>query len=110
MSSLERPFAETRPAEIWPRTIAHIDGRNLHIERWQDCEAIVEHNKAIKSLPQKSDWGRHVASVPNIILEKWLNEEWERGNRITSIYSEEMDRVVARKLQDPEWQFLRVDK
>jgi hypothetical protein len=96
--------------ELWPSTFGRMDGRTLIVERRMDCEPIIENNKALKSLPQKSDWGRHVASVPNIILEKWLNEEWERGNRITSIYSKEMDAVVALKLQDPEWQFLRVDR
>ena len=44
------------------------DGRDLTVGTHQDVEAIIEHNKVLQTLPQKSDWGRHVASIPlNII-------------------------------------------
>lgn len=76
----------------------------------QDVEPILERNKALRSMPQKSDWGRHVASIPNVILTKWLNEEWARGNTTIHLFGEEMDRLIAKKLQDPEWAYLRVDK
>lgn len=74
-----------------------------------DVEPILDRNALLRSMPQKSDWGKHVASVPNIILVKWLNEAWERGNIGLRPYSKEMDEIVARKLRDPEWAFLRVD-
>lgn len=76
----------------------------------QDCDPILEHNKLLRSMPQKSDWGRHIASIPNVILTKWLNEEYARGNVSLRMFSKEFDALVARKLRDPEWAYLRVDK
>lgn len=76
----------------------------------QDVEPILEHNKALRSMQQKSDWGRHVASIPNIILTKWLHEEHARGNTGVRLFGEEMNKIVDKKLQDPEWAYLRTDK
>jgi hypothetical protein len=76
----------------------------------QDCEPILECNKLLRSMPQKSDWGRHIASIPNVILTKWLNEEYARGNVGLRMFSKEFDELVARKLRDPEWKYLRTDK
>ena len=75
----------------------------------QDVEPIIEHNKRLQSIPQKSDWGRHVATIPNVFLTQWLNEEHARGNALLRLYSKEMDDLVARKLRDPDWSFLRTD-
>lgn len=91
------------------QTLYHADGRALTIERVQDIEPILEHNKALRSLEQRSDWGRHVASVPNVVLEKWLNEEWERGNTSMQFGSEEYYAMVERKLQDPQYSAFRTD-
>ena len=38
----------------------------------QDVEPILERNRRLRAEPQASDWGRHVASIPNVILLKWL--------------------------------------
>lgn len=73
-----------------------------------DVEPILERNKQLRAMEQKSDWGRHVASIPNIIMVKWLNEEWQRGHDVRYL-SREWDDLVARKLQDPEWAYLRTD-
>ena len=74
-----------------------------------DVEPILEHNKTLRGIGQKSDWGRHVASIPNIISVKWINEEYQRGNTNIRFLSKEWDELVARKLRDPEWAFLRTD-
>lgn len=87
----------------------HFDGRTIIRERVQDVEPILEHNKALRSIEQKSDWGRHVASIPNVILERWFNEEYARGNVSLRLFTKEMDEIVARKLKDPEWAYLRTD-
>jgi hypothetical protein len=93
-------------------TRLHVDrGEGIIVaERWQDVEDIIEHNKRLQSEPQRSDWGRHIASIPNIFLEQWLNEEWRRGNTSIRLFSEEFNRLIARKLRDPDWRFLRTDK
>lgn len=74
----------------------------------QDVEDIIERNKRLQNEEQRSDWGRHIASIPNIFMEKWLNEEWSRGNMIMNIYGPEMEEIVWKKLRDPEYRWLRV--
>lgn len=90
-------------------TLYHADGSKIVIERVQDVEPILEHNRVLQTLEQRSDWGRHVASVPNVILEKWLNEEWDRGNVILQFGSDEFFQMVERKLQDPQYRAFRTD-
>lgn len=75
----------------------------------QDVEPYLERNKELRSQPQKSDWGRHIASVPVVIINRWLAEEWERGNTGLQLGSEEWNRFVWKKLRDPDWAYLRVD-
>ena len=90
----------------------HLDanGRDLTVERIQDVADILARNKALRSEEQRSDWGRHIASIPCVILERWLNEEASRGNQTVRWGSREFDALVARKLRDPEWAYLRTDK
>lgn len=91
---------------------AHYDAaeRRFTFERWQDVEAIIENNKRLQNTPQDRNaiW-RHTATIPNIFLEKWLHEEWERGNKVM-MWSEEFDKIIQQKLNDPDYRFLRVDK
>ena len=75
-----------------------------------DVEATIERNKVLRGLPQKSDWGRHVACIPNIILVQWFNEARKRGNTRLRMFTPEFDAIIARKLEDPEWKYLRTDK
>ncbi len=83
-------------------TLYHSDGSAFTVERVQDVEPIVEHNKLLRTLTQKSDWGRHRYSIPNVVLEKWLNEEWARGNIHMQFGSEEFYEMVERRMQDPD--------
>jgi hypothetical protein len=76
----------------------------------QDVEPILAHNKLLRGEPQRGDWGRHVATIPNVILVRWLNEEHARGNTRLRLFGKEFDDLVARKLADPDWKFLRTDK
>lgn len=87
-------------------TIFHREG----YERRQDVEAIIENNKRLQNESQdrKQPW-RHVASIPNIFIEQWLREEWERGNHGLKWSSPEFDALVERKLKDPDWKWLRTD-
>ena len=78
-------------------------------DSWQDVEPILERNKMLRSQPQRSDWGRHIATIPNVILVRWLNEEHARGRRDLALFSKEFDEVVKRKLNDPDWAYLRTD-
>lgn len=88
------------------RTIVHFDRseHQVHFERVQDVEAILDNNKRLQSEQQKSDWGRHIASIPNVILEKWINED---GVNYLSLPKDEFARMVKRKLRDPDYAWLR---
>lgn len=93
-------------------TRIHLDknGQDLTVETIQDVEPILDWNKQARTQEQKSDWGRHIARIPNVIYVQWLNEEHAKGNTSLRMYSKEFDALVAKKLKDPEWAYLRVDK
>jgi hypothetical protein len=87
-----------------------VNGQDLAIEHVQDVEPILEHNKMLRTMEQPSDWGRHVAEIPNVIYVQWLNEEHARGNTDLRLFTPEFDAIVQKKLQDPDWAYLRTDK
>jgi hypothetical protein len=76
----------------------------------QDVEPILERNQRLRREPQTSDWARHVATIPNVILLKWLNEAHARGNTGLRMFTKEFDALVKRKLEDPDWKYLRTDR
>lgn len=86
------------------------NGQDLAIRTTQDIEPILEWNKESRRDTQSGDWGRHVARIPNVIYVQWLNEEAARGNTQLRMFSPEFNEIVKKKLQDPDWAYLRVDK
>jgi hypothetical protein len=92
------------------RILLDSNGQDLAVEHVQDVEPILERNKMLRTMEQKSDWGREIAEIPNVILVRWLNEEHAKGNTTITLLGEEMDRLVAKKLADPDWAYLRTDK
>ena len=90
----------------------HFDsnGRDLAIEHIQDVEPILHWNSEARRDEQRSEWGRHVARIPNVVYVKWLNEEHAKGNTSLRMFTAEFDMVVQRKLRDPEWAYLRTDR
>ena len=91
-------------------TTLRVKDGNLTVYSEQDVEPILDHNKQLRGEAQRSDWGRHTATIPNVILVQWLNEEYARGNTELRLFTPEFDNtVVKRKLQDPEWAYLRTD-
>jgi hypothetical protein len=90
----------------------HLDpnGKDLTILHVQDVEPILAWNKVSRSEQQHSDWGRHVARIPNVIYVKWLDEEHAKGNVSLRMFTPEFDLIVQKKLGDPEWAYLRTDR
>jgi hypothetical protein len=86
------------------------NGKDLTIEHVQDVEPILENNQRLRTMEQRSDWGRHVADIPNVIYVQWLNEEHAKGNTKLRLFTPEFDALVQRKLKDPDWFHLRTDK
>lgn len=83
------------------------DGR-LVIERVQDVAPILDTNKSLQGEAQsrRSDL-KHVATIPNVIIEKWMMEE---GVPFLRMEGEEFARFIRRKLADPDYRYLRTDK
>jgi hypothetical protein len=81
--------------------------RTVTFERVQDVEPVLEANKARRSAPHTSDWGRLIADIPCVIIERWLHEE---GVNVLGLPAREFARFIARKLDDPDWRHLRTDK
>lgn len=81
---------------------------DLTIERIEDVESILQHNKQLqaenhnKSFINDSSWGHKVADIPNIVIEQWLKE----GIDLFST-DPDMKKKVLRKLQDPSYRYLR---
>lgn len=90
----------------------HLDsnGRDLAIEHVQDVEPILQWNEEARRGEQRSEWGRHVARIPNVIYIKWLDEEHARGNISLRLFTPEFDEIVQKKLADPAWAYLRTDR
>ncbi len=88
------------------RAHLHSDGTSLTIEHAQDVEPILERNAVLRGEAQRSDWGRHIASIPNVILVKWMNEE---GVNVLAMSEREFGEFIRKKLNDPDWRHLRTD-
>lgn len=91
------------------QTVYDAGERKFTFVRVQDIEPYLEHNKRLRSMEQKNDAWRQTSTIPNIILMKWLNEEIDRGHKGLRLYSKEFDLIIQRKLQDPDWAYLRTD-
>lgn len=87
-----------------------IEHDTLVIGQWQDVEDIIENNKRLANGPKRqSDWCQHIATIPHNIRFKWWIEETS-GNPDMPIFSLRFENeIVAKKLEDPEWRYLRVD-
>jgi len=94
-------------SEVIARVHLDPDGDHLTLEHVQDVAPILERNGALRRAPQKSDWGRHIATIPNVILLRWMTED---GVNLLGLPSAEWGRYIRKKLDDPDWRFLRVDK
>lgn len=75
----------------------------FHLHRVQDVEPILEDNKRRQNdgdgySPSRDL--RYVAHIPNIFIEAWMKEG-------LSIFDENCWPAIRRRLNDPDWRFLR---
>ncbi len=83
--------------------------KNIIAVHYQDCEPILEDNKIVRDNPDKGEWGRKIASVPNNLIHQWLIEEWVKGNKDLRPFTREFNMtVVLPKLRDPAYKYLLV--
>lgn len=78
--------------------------RKVHRVREQDVEPILDSNKRLAQERQRfAGTFRHVGTVPCVIIERWINE----GAPVLGMSKDEFDRFIRKKLNDPEWAYLR---
>jgi hypothetical protein len=97
-------------SEITIRPHFDSNGKDFAIERVQDCTSVLEHNAKLRTQEQRSDWGRHIGNIPCVLLLKWMDEEHRRGNATLKMFTAEFDELIRRKLEDPEYFYLRTDR
>ena len=79
----------------------------LTISTEQDVTDILEWNKKLQNdadYTKKGIKGEmwHYASIPNVIIEKWLNEDG------FNIFDKNNEKALFRKLNSPEYKYLKV--
>lgn len=81
----------------------HGDG-GFAVETRQDVEPILEANKRAANdtdgYTPSRDW-RYIARIPNVVIEKWLNEHG------VNIFNKNHEPAIRRLLNDSDWRFLR---
>lgn len=90
----------------------HVDNgeRTITFVSVQDVEPILDLNKEDRSETQTSDWSRRIARVPSAVMLQWFHEEHRRGNTQLRMYSKEFDELMFKKLNDPDYAYLRTDR
>lgn len=82
----------------------HNDTAIVHSE--QDVSLILDANKALANDDDvtkrgiKESWW-HYATIPNIVIEKWLNEHG------VDVYNKDHEKAVFRLLNQPEYKYLK---
>lgn len=69
-----------------------------------DCAPVIDANKALSGGSGREHWKgeyRKEASIPSIILLKWLNEDGIQW------WTPEGQERIVRKLNDPDWRYLK---
>jgi hypothetical protein len=86
------------------------DADTLYSHVRQNVEPYLENNARWRDQEQKSDWGRRVASVPNVLVEQWLLELWNSGAKHVTLASPEFQAYMRKKLNSSEFAYLRTDR
>lgn len=87
----------------WHEYDSASDTTLIHYE--QDIEPVLDHNKALQNEDDRG-WGktrdlRRVGCIPPVIIVKWLTEDG------INVFDRNHDDAVKRKLNDPDWKWLR---
>lgn len=93
--------------EVSTRVHYHDPDDRMVIERVQDVAPYLERNKRdqaanVQGAKRSADM-RRVASIPLVVVEKWLKEEG------LDVFNPDHEKRLLRKLQDPDNRFLRTD-
>lgn len=77
------------------------------VETYQDdIEPVLDQNKRWQNEPHKTHetLGHHIATIPNAIIAKWMNEDGFDFMRASGV---ELQKYLRKKLSDPDYAYLR---
>ncbi len=80
------------------------------IQRTQDAEPIIEHNKRLQTMNDgysPSRELRRIASIPLVVFEKWLQEDGLDWGKYCRMGRREQAAYRARRLMSSSWRHLR---
>ena len=87
---------------------------SFRVRTSQDAEPIIEHNKARQTDGSngysKTREMRHVASIPVNVIYQWLQADGILPSTWMRMKRGEHLSYYRKKLNDPDWAYLRVDK
>ena len=81
----------------------HVNGRVV-VETVQDCQGIIDQNKRDQTAGKSRGDLRKIASIPAVIWNKWMIDD---GVNLNKMPREEKNRYLRRKLNDPDWKWLK---
>jgi hypothetical protein len=90
-------------------TVFHFDhdGDKTIVETTQDVEPILESNKALQTAGDGYNADRdlrRIASIPLVVAQKWMKDD---GVNFLALNRREKTAYLRRKLNDPEYAYLR---
>jgi hypothetical protein len=86
----------------------HADGTFTVQRREEDVEPLLDLNKHLRSVPQKTDGLKHIASIPAIMIERWIIED---GVNVLALRGHEAAEYFRKKVRDPQYRgLLTTDK
>lgn len=99
---MEKAMSKIEAGEMHTRIWTDNETDLVYVTQTQDVEAILDNNRRLHNENKNKRAGemQHVATIPNIIINKWLGEG-------INIFDPASSADVAKKLNDPEWQYLR---
>ena len=108
---MAKTYEHTHDGEMGTIVKADEQSKTLIEHKYQDVENILKHNKA-----QRNEFGkgynrdrsmRAIAEIPMIVAYQWLQED---GFMFTSLEGEEQHKYLQRKLNNPQWAYLRTSE
>ena len=92
------------PSGLLTRFLYDETEERVVVQRRQDVEPILEHNKALANADDRGwspsrEW-RRVATIPNVVVEQWMREG-------INVYDPNDEKKVVERLNDPAWRYLR---
>lgn len=84
--------------------------KTFYVHTQQDVEQVLKQNKARRN--EFSGWNtakdlKAIADIPTVVCYQWLQDD---GIMFTQLPKEEMSKYLKKKLNDPQWAYLKTSE